>query len=383
MKITGVRTSIYEYETARPLADANFPEGRKRWSAAAVFVDTDDGITGVSIGSPGAVPMIRTLEGLLIGQDPRGVRGLWKLMVDFLFKGGNRGTESSALSALDLALWDLKAKINGEPLWRTLGASNPRVKAYASDIGLCLSDDELRVFYRGMAARGVSAGKLKVGLDVDRDMERLAIMRDELGKAAKRPLLCIDSNEYWSPKTAIRIIREMEREFDLCWVEEPARRWDAAGLKKVSDAVTAAVATGENLKEIYEFLPLFEERAVDVVEVGQGASGVTGAIQIADTAYGFHIPVSIMNCPGNYMAHVAAALPNHMMMEVVDAGREVCFSVDTRLENGEIVVGDAPGFGIVFDEERLAALAPGTAPKLTFVMPGRREGAGLYIVPPK
>ena len=153
----------------------------------------------------------------------------------------------------------------------------------------------------------------------------------------------IDSNEYWSPKQAIRIISRIEEEFDLTWVEEPARRWDYRGLRQVSRAVKAAVATGENLHEIGDFMALIDNEAVDVVQIGQGTSGITGAMQIADLAYGFELPVALMNCPGDFMAHLAAALPNHMMMEVVRAGREVCFTVDTRIEDGYIVLGETPG----------------------------------------
>ncbi len=223
MKITRVRTKLYEFETTRPLGDANSPQGRKKSASLSIFIDTDEGLTGVSLGSPPAHQTISSLEPLLIGEDPRGVRGLWKKMVDWVFKGGNRGIAGDAISCLDIALWDLKAKANGEPLWKTLGASTSRVKAYASGIDLCLSDAEIRTFYEGMAAKGVTAGKIKVGLDQDGDIRRIGIMRDALIKASSRPTLAIDSNEYWSPKQAIRKIREIEEHFDLTWPEEPAR----------------------------------------------------------------------------------------------------------------------------------------------------------------
>jgi len=382
MKITGIRTKAYQFELERRLGDANFPEGRKLWTGLAVFIDTDEGLTGVSVGSPSACQAIASLEPLLIGEDPRGVRGLWKRMVDRLFKGGNRGIAAEAVSCLDIALWDLKGKANDEPLWKTLGASTPRVKAYASGIDLCLSDDEIRTFYQGMAAKGVSAGKIKVGLDQDADIRRIGIMRDALMKASKRPGLAIDSNEYWSPKQAIRKIREIEEHYELIWAEEPARRWDYRGLRKVSQSIKAAVATGENLDEIGDFMALIANEAADIIEIGAGTSGITGAMQVADLAYGFELPVCMMNTPGNFMAHLAAALPNHMMMEVVAAGREVCFTVDTRIEDGWIILGDSPGLGIVFDEEKLEKLsAEGLRPERS-IMPGRREGAGLYEVPP-
>ena len=328
--------------------------------------------------------MVHSLvDELLVGQDPRGVRGLWKRMVDAAFKGGNRGLVTSAISALDIALWDLKAKIAGDPLWRMLGASVPRVKAYASGIDLNLTDEEITAFYGGLADQGVQAGKLKVGLDVEADLRRLRLVRDALARSGKTPLLMIDSNEYWSPKQAIRWISRIEEELDLTWVEEPARRWDYRGLRQVSRAVKAAVATGENLHEIGDFMALIDNEAVDVVQIGQGASGITGAMQIAHLAYGFDLPVALMNCPGDFMAHLAAALPNHMMMEVVRAGREVCFSVDTRIEDGYIVLGDRPGLGWVFDEEKLAQLEVETlSPGVKLAGWGRRRGGGLFIVPP-
>jgi L-alanine-DL-glutamate epimerase-like enolase superfamily enzyme len=382
MKITGVRTTLFEFDMARPLGDANGPAGIQRSGGLAIFLDTDAGISGVMTGAPGARALIHGIvEGALVGQDPRGVRGLWKRMVDRAFKGGNRGLVSQAISNLDCALWDLKAKLNNEPVWRTLGASTPRVKAYASGIDLCLSDQEIHDFYAGMAAKGVNAGKLKVGLDLEADLRRLRIVHEALSATGKPPILMIDSNEYWSPKQAIRAISRIEEEFDIFWAEEPARRWDYNGLRQVSQSVRAAVASGENLNEVGDFMALIDHHAVDVVQVGQGTSGITGAMTVADVAYGFEVPVSLMNCPGNFMAHLAAALPNHTMMEVVAAGREACFTVDTRVEEGYIVIGETPGLGMVFDEEKLRALSVERLSGVGAGGWGRRRGAGLFLVP--
>jgi L-alanine-DL-glutamate epimerase-like enolase superfamily enzyme len=196
-------------------------------------------------------------------------------------------------------------------------------------------------------------------------------------KASPRPEIAIDSNEYWSPKQAIRKIREVEEHFDLLWVEEPARRWDYRGLRKVSASVKAAVATGENLDNIEDFMPLIDNAAADIIEVGAGTSGITGAMQVAHLAYAFELPVCMMNTPGNYMAHLAAALPNHMMIEVVDAGRDACFSIDNRIDKGHVVLGEEPGLGLVFDEERLEALSVKTVDTNKTGIPGRAFRAGL------
>lgn len=379
MKITDVRVRRYEYLLSRKIGDVNYPLGIDQCTGSICFIDTDEGITGVSLGGSGS---IAKLAALIVGEDPRGVVGLWKRMLDFVFKGGNEGQDKAALSAIDVALWDLKAKINDEPAWRTLGATEGRCKAYASGIDFCLTDDEIAAFYCRLSERGVDGGKLKVGLDMDDDLRRLAIMRDQLKRNSMRPYLMIDSNEYWSPKQAIRAIREIEKKFDIFWVEEPARRWDYRGLRKVSESVTAAVATGENINDASDFYALIANEAADIYNIGpMNTSGVTGTLQVAAMAAGFEHAVSMMNCPGNYAAHVAAALPNHNMMEVVDPGWEPCFTVDTWLEDGFIHCGNTPGFGIVVNEDKLRRIeVDHFTPRQGMPFP-RRAGAGLYSVP--
>jgi UTP-glucose-1-phosphate uridylyltransferase len=272
----------------------------------------------------------------------------------------------------------LKAKVNNEPLWRTLGAVEPRVRAYASGLDMPLSDHDLRRFYERMAAKGINGGKLKVGLNRDDDLRRLGIMSEALATSGKKPELMIDSNEYWSPKQAIAHIRFLEQRYELLWAEEPARRWDPDGLRQVSQSITAAVSSGENLDELHAHKRLIEAHAVDVIQIGTNL-GITGMLQVAELAYAFEIPVSLMNCPANYSAHVAAALPNHNHMEVLDAGRDAAMRVDNHIEDGWIILGDAPGLGIEFVEDELAPLlvaTPSPAPRS-----GRRTGAALYQVP--
>ena len=146
MKITAIRHSPpYHYRMARRIGDANGPVGNDHRGGTLLYVDTDEGVTGIS--PTGGGPAVRQFEPLLLGQDPRGVVGLWKRMCDHAFKGGVEGQAKAAIGALDVALWDLKARLNEEPLWRTLGASSPRVKAYACGIDLCLSDEEFGELY--------------------------------------------------------------------------------------------------------------------------------------------------------------------------------------------------------------------------------------------
>lgn len=381
MKITDFKVTYWEGEAERAIGDANGPYGNNKLGGGFLEIFTDENITGYSIVGNS---YIEKLFHLIEGKDPRSVLGLWKEMNDFVFKEGNEGERCVAISAVDQALWDLKAKIADQPLWKLLGSSRNSIKAYASGIDLNLTDDEIFNFYSRMADMGIDAGKLKVGLDLESDEKRLGIVKEALSKVNDRPLLCIDSNEYWSPKQAIRFISKLEEKFDITWVEEPARRWDYSGLKKVSDNVKAAVATGENINDLAEFMPLIDNGAVDIVEVGMNTTGITGAMKVANMAFAYELPVAMMNCPGNIMAHLATALPNHFMMEVVDNGRELFFDTDHHIDNGDIILGNSPGLGIDVDYDKLKELSEGNI-KPNSSGKGypfsRREGAGLIIKP--
>ena len=377
MKITGYKLDKYIQQLDRAIGDANYPKGDDLMGMSILQIETDEGITGIA---PGGNDAVEDLFHVIEGKDPRGVTGLWKEMVDWVHKGNNEGEINGAISAIDVALWDLKAKINDEPLWQTLGAREGRTKAYASDIGYNLSDDELHAFYSRMADMGIDGGKIKIGLNMTDDLRRIGIMNDAFRKVKNRPYLMIDTNEYWSPKQAIRYINQIEEHFDIFWAEEPARRWDYDGLRQVSRGISAAVASGENLNDVGQMYPLISQQAIDVANVGVGHSGITGARQVANMCYAYELPVTMMNCPANFMAHLAAALPNHNMMEVVDPGREDAFeSWDNHIEDGWIVIGNTPGLGISINTDKINALQSADFNrKPGFPFP-RREGAGLWI----
>ena len=177
MKITGYRVEHYLMKMDRLVGDANLPSGVEMLPGSILYLETDENVTGISLGYGGG---IEGLFGAIEGADPRETVALWIRMNDWLHKAGNEGAASASLSAIDVALWDIKAKLADEPLWRTLGAREGRVRAYASGLDYCLSDEELFAFYRRMAEQGIDTGKLKVGLDLKADLRRLGIMREAL-----------------------------------------------------------------------------------------------------------------------------------------------------------------------------------------------------------
>jgi L-alanine-DL-glutamate epimerase-like enolase superfamily enzyme len=354
MKITGYRILTTVHDWGRPVGDANgvFQDGL--WSVPLILVDTDEGITGVGLGPHLGLSSVFTA---IEGEDPRATVALYDRMLRHVFKAGHSGAVFGTIGALDSALWDIKAKAAGQPLWRLLGGLDRTVPAYASGLDIALSEDELAEVYRTYAERGLRVAKLKGGLDVGQDLARLTIVRDTLADAnpGSRPGLMLDANEAWSPKQAVRHVAELERTLDLIWVEEPVRRWDAAGMVAVGRAVRASVASGENLTGLEQFRPLVAAGALDVVQTATGW-GVTHFLRVAALAHAYDLPVSGIGTTPAGLLHAATAVPNHMVTELQDLTPAAGLTMDVCVEEGQFVLGDSPGIGVSVDEEAIALL---------------------------
>ena len=167
-------------------------------------------------------------------------------------------------------------------------------------------------------------------------------------------------------------------------IEEPARRWDYLGLRRVKEGVRTAVCAGENLDTLGDFLPYFQHRAADVIQVSYGMTGISCALQIADAAFGYELPITLGGSPGLIHAHLATVMPNFMTLEVPDpVVRDGVFTSDIEIVDGWAVLGDRPGLGLEIDREalekgRVDAIPAGSGPSPF----GRRPGAGLYEVLP-
>lgn len=378
MKITGYRLLRSYHNWGRPIGDVNGFIDSGITEVPIVIVETDEGISGVATGSHEGIDRVFPA---IDGQDPRAVSTLYDRMLARVFKAGHAGSTFGGIGTLDSALWDLKAKIAGEPLWRLLGASDRFVAGYASGLDIALGDDELAGFYRTMAQRGFSSGKLKGGRDAEADIRRLSIMSDALSVNAARPALMLDANESWNLKQAVRHVSQVEEVHDLTWIEEPLRRWDAVGQARLSAAVRAGVATGENLTGLEQYRPLFDAGAIDVVQAG-AVWGVTHFLRVALAAHARDLPMSPVGLSANgAVAHAAAAIPNHLSAEVQDLGSPFGVTIDVEYADGGLVLGDEPGAGLVIDE---AAIAGADDKEASWPMPQgphvRPRRAGLRLV---
>lgn len=352
MRITGYRCLRTFHDWGRPVGDANGFIDSGVTDVPLVVLETDAGIEGVGMGSHHD---LERLFPALEGQDPRAVSSLYDRMLARVFKSGHSGATFGGVGTFDMALWDLKAKIAGEPLWRLLGAADRFVPGYASGLDIALDDERLAAFYADMADRGFTSGKLKGGRDAADDIRRLGIIEDALRRNAASPALMLDANESWNLKQAVRYVSTVEEKIDLTWIEEPLRRWDAQGHARLSASVRAAVATGENLTGLEQYRPLFAAGAVDVVQAG-AVWGITHFLRVAIAAHGHDLPVSPVGLSANHaVAAAAAAVPNHMSAEVQDLGAPFGVTLDQQFTDGGIVLGDVPGVGISVDESAIAA----------------------------
>ncbi|UIJ44329.1 mandelate racemase/muconate lactonizing enzyme family protein [Sphingomonas cannabina] len=378
MKVTGYRSLVTSHDWGRPVGDVNGVVTSGITEVPILILETDAGLEGIGLGQH--VDIDRVFPAVE-GQDPRAVAALYDSMLSHVFKSGHGGATYGAIAAVDMALWDLKAKMADEPLWRTLGAADRFVPGYASGLCFGLDDDAFAVLYARWAERGFTSAKIKGGKDIARDIVRLKRAREILAANSAEPALMLDVNESWNRKQAIRHLAAIEAAgIDLTWIEEPVRRWDAAGHAAVSRATRAAVATGENLTGLEQFAPLFDADAVDVVQTGS-VWGITHFNRVAIAAHARDLPVSPVAYDGNPVAHAAAAVPNMIGIEVQDFEWPLGLDVDQEIADGGIVLGDRPGLGIVVDEGMIARERVEGSWEASGGPHRRPREAGLRLVP--
>jgi L-alanine-DL-glutamate epimerase-like enolase superfamily enzyme len=382
MRITGLRKLTTIQDWGRPVGDVNGVFTGGFTPVPIILVDTDEGVTGVGMGSHVEAD---TLFAAIEGEDPRAVTALYDRMLRHTFKAGHTGAVFGTIGALDTAIWDIKATLAGEPLWRLLGGRDRIVPAYASGLDIGLDDERLSAVYHQYAALGLRAAKLKGGLDVEQDRHRLELVFDVLAstRGGLRPGLMLDANESWTRKQAVRHVAELERTLDLTWVEEPVRRWDAEGLAAVGRGIRASVATGENLTGLEQFRPLLVAGAVDIVQTAS-VWGVTHFLRVAALAHAHDLPVSPVGTTPIGLVHAATAVPNHIAAELQNLTPPVGLTLDLRIEDGGYILGDSPGLGIRVDETAIAAVSANARLSSVDASGGphvRPEHAGRRFVP--
>jgi galactonate dehydratase len=355
MKITAVETYLMQVG-ARPVSGtsrrADGHGGSRNWLFVKVL--TDEGVYGVGEGSgwPKVVKAaVEDYAHVLIGEDPTHIDRLWQRMFTSSMGHGLVGTVGGgALTALEMALWDIKGKVLGQPVWNLLGG---RFRDSIPVYGHAKTPERARELV-AMGIKGV-----KVGFTGAVNIDTVASIRDAVGPEID---VMVDAHgpSWMTPADAIRVGRELEP-LDLLFYEDPIAPDNFDGYARIRDAVAIPLAAGERHANVWGLRQLIERELVDVVQPDTGrAGGITQMRKIAAMAEAHYITMAphsgSLGPVAEFAAlHVMATIPNALMLERVEfdwPGRNEVITPALHTEEGRLRVPDTPGLGVdlVLDE---------------------------------
>ena len=345
--VTAVRTSVVRFPTPTPEAD-----GTRAWDATpAVTVEVAAGDhtgLGWTYSSPAAAALVEDeLARVLHGHDASDIPGAWRAMHRAGRNLGTRGLFAQAMSAVDIALWDLKARLLGQSLADLFGRLRDRVPVYGSGGFTTFDDAQLSEQVEGWRAGGCTAMKIKIaeswGSRIDRDLERVSRLRELAGDDAQ---LMVDANGGYSPGQARRVGRVLD-ELGVVWFEEPVSSDDVPALELLRGVLGCDVAAGEYVsddRDAARLLPAVDCLQLDVTRCG----GYTGWLRCAGLAAAAGLEVS-GHCAPALHAPVAAAAPRLRHVEwFADHARLEPLLADgvPPVADGEMTVNGSPGHGM-------------------------------------
>lgn len=340
------------------ISDAKVFTGRQKPMTEVHFlfaeITTADGFEGVGFsyskraGGPAQFAHAKQVADNLLGEDPNDIG---RLYVKLLWAGasvGRSGVAVQALAAIDVALWDLKARRAGLPLAKLIGAHRDSVRTYNTSGGFLNAPLE-QVLENATAAReaGIGGIKIKVGHPDHRvDMTRLDAMRTHLGDDF--PLM-VDANQQWDRPTALRMCRAMEP-YNLTWIEEPLDAYDYVGHADLARAIDTPIATGEMLASVAEHVKLIEQGSCDVIQPdAPRVGGITEFLKLTTLA----AQAGLTLAPHFAMeihCHLAATYPSEPWVEHFD-WLDSLFNERMAIADGRMIVSDRPGLGITLSDQ--------------------------------
>jgi len=362
MKITRVEAMTLTCPLDKPIMDATYTLPHR--SAVLVKVDTDEGLSGIGEAAYfGGPPLItktiieKELQEYLIGEDPLNIERLWEKMYQRSIKHGRKGAVIASMSGIDIALWDIKAKAAGMPLYQLLGGCYQQIRAYAS-AGFYAEGKGLKELAAEMASyvkEGFTAVKMKIGRNQSEDLARVKAVREAIGDDID---LLVDGNNAYTAYQAIKIARKMEAD-NIFWFEEPVPAEDIEGSAAVAAALDTPLAAGENEFTRYGFRDLIINKALDIAQPDvTWCGGITEAKKIAAMASAWNIPCvphsfsSAIALVANL--HFSASIPNSMFQEFdrnYNPLRENLLIEPIRInKSGYIELMDKPGLGVELNQ---------------------------------
>ncbi|MGP3930418.1 L-talarate/galactarate dehydratase [Nonomuraea sp. KM88] len=360
-RVESVRFRRYAVPLPSPVSDAKVATGRQRplsqIDVLTCEVTTADGLDGLGFsyttraGTAAQYAHAKETGERLLGQDPSDVGRIYDMLVWAGASVGRSGVATQALAAIDVALWDLKARRAGLPLAKLLGSYRDSVRTYNTSGGFLHAPiEEVKARASQSIEDGIGGIKIKVGQpDMREDLRRLAAVREHLGEDV--PLM-VDANQQWDRHSALRFGRAVE-ELGLVWIEEPLDAYDAEGHARLAEALDTPIATGEMLSSVADLVRLIDLRACDVLQPDvPRAGGITPYLKVAALAdhAGLQVaPHFVMEIH----VHLAAAHPRDSWVEHIE-WLSPLFNERLAIEGGRMRVPDRPGLGLSVADEAAA-----------------------------
>jgi L-talarate/galactarate dehydratase len=353
MKITHVTTRALRTPADNPLV-VGLPAPTDTREFVTLELGTDQGAVGLGLTFFGGAltPALKTavdeLARLTIGEDPTQVEAITAKLRRAAGSSGPGGIFTLALSAVDIACWDLKGKAVGQSVCALLGGLRDRVATYAS--GALMRPHPIDYLAKAgprLRDMGFRQMKMQCGSEptVSASVERVRVMRESIGPDID--LMC-DINQLWSVNQAIEVGRRIEP-YHLFWLEDPTTHDDYPGMARIADALTTPIAAGEYHYGITPFRHLLEHRSIDIVMIDLlRAGGITQWMKIAGMAEAFNLPVVSHLVPEIHV-HLIAAIPNGLTVEYMPWTLAL-YEETPPIERGQLVVPKKPGLGLAFDQ---------------------------------
>ncbi|MFE4836211.1 mandelate racemase/muconate lactonizing enzyme family protein [Arthrobacter sp. NPDC056691] len=359
--IRHVKLSTARLPLAVPISDAKVFTGRQKPMTEVVFlfaeITTEQGHTGLGFsyskraGGPAQYAHAKEVAEGIIGEDPNDIS---KLYTKLLWAGasvGRSGVATQALAAIDIALYDLKAKRAGLPLAKLLGSYRDSVQTYNTSGGfLNATLDEVKARATQSVEEGIGGIKIKVGLpDTREDLRRVAGIREHIGWDV--PLM-VDANQQWDRATALRMGRQLE-EFNLIWIEEPLDAYDFEGHAHLAQVLDTPIATGEMLASVAEHKGLIAANGCDVIQPdAPRVGGITQFLRLAALADERGLGLAPHFAMEIHL-HLAAAYPREPWVEHFD-WLDPLFNERLETKDGRMIVPDRPGLGVSLSDQARA-----------------------------
>lgn len=343
------------------------------WGVVGTRIRTSGGIVGYGYtGTHAHIASDRLITScvrdsyapLLLGEDACDVQRLWGKMYGFapLQWVGRSGISHLALAAVDTALWDIKAKVAEQPLWKLLGgATTERLQAYNTDGGwLSLSAETVaQSCKRLVEEEGYRGVKIKIGSDdPNADIRRIKRVREAIGS---EPTLAVDCNGRWNLTTMLSVAPHLT-EYDVHWVEEPIFYDDLPGHIKLAGAMATPIALGEQLYSIDAFRDFIAQGAIHWVQPDMTRlAGITEWLRVADLSLAYRLPVvAHVGDMGQVHVHLSYAHPSSDRLEYIPWIKD-CFEEPIHVRDGYYDLPQQPGAGTTLTAEALTRFGMETA----------------------